>query len=190
NAGAMKGEEPHLTKLAPRWSLDEAAHHSVDFWLTTEDLPKPDNRVTVDNDGNIHVDYHNTNESEAASLYGEFRKMLNHVGLAKHHVLHKNFYMGMNLPIAAVAHQAGTARFGTDPATSVLDINCKAHEVDNLYVTDTSFMPSLGAVNPALTAIANAIRVGEQIADRLGVSTAAGASAAPHGATAATQPRR
>jgi len=189
NAGAMKGEEPHLTKLAPRWSLDEAAHHSVDFWLTTEDLPKPDNRVTVDKDGNVHVDYHSTNESEAASLYEEFRKMLNHVGLAKHHVLHKNFYMSMNIPLAGVAHQAGTVRFGNDPGTSVLDVNCKAHEVDNLYVVDTSFMPSLGAVNPALTAIANAIRVGEHIADRHGVSTASGAPVA-HGASAIARWRR
>ena len=71
------------------------------------------------------------------------------------------------------AHQAGTCRFGTDPATSVLDVNCKAHEVDNLYVADTSFFPSIGAVNPALTAIANAIRVGEHIAERLGASLSA-----------------
>jgi choline dehydrogenase-like flavoprotein len=85
-------------------------------------------------------------------------------------VLHKSFYMSMNIPIAACAHQAGTCRFGTDSATSVLDVNCKAHEVDNLYVADTSVFPSIGAVNPALTAIANAIRVGEHIAERLGVS--------------------
>ncbi len=172
SAGAMKGEEPHLTKLVPHWSLDEAAHHAVDFWLTTEDLPKPGNRVTVDEDGNIRLDYNHSNETEAAGLYAEFRKILNHVGLAKHHVLHKNFYMSMNIAVAAVAHQAGTCRFGTDPATSVLDVNCKAHEVDNLYVADTSVFPSIGAVNPGLTAIANAIRVGEHIADRLGVSSA------------------
>jgi choline dehydrogenase-like flavoprotein len=184
NAGAMKGEEPHLTKLVPRWSLDEAAHHSVDFWLTTEDLPKAGNRVTVDHDGSIHLDYTSTNESEAAGLYEEFRKILNHVGLAKHHVLHKNFYMSMNIPIAGVAHQVGTARFGNDPATSVLDVNCKAHEVDNLYVADTSFFPSIGAVNPALTAIANGIRVGEHIADRLGVTLPAAVGAPAHGASA------
>jgi len=94
------------------------------------------------------------------------------VGLAKHHVLHKNFYMSMNIAVAGVAHQAGTCRFGTDQATSVLDVNCKAHEVDNLYVADTSVFPSIGAVNPGLTAIANEIRVGEHIADRLGVSGA------------------
>ncbi len=171
NAAAMKGEEPHLTKLAPKWSLEEVARHAVDFWLTTEDLPKPDNRVTVDGDGNIHLAYTASNNTEAAGLYGEFRKILNHIGMADHHVLHKNFYMSMNVAIAGVAHQAGTCRFGTDPATSVLDVNCQAHEVDNLYVTDTSFFPSIGAVNPALTAMANSIRVGEHIADRLGAST-------------------
>ena len=170
NAGAMKGEEPHLTKLVPHWSLDEAARHAVDFWLTTEDLPRPDNRVTVDQEGNIRLAYHESNEPEAADLYAEFRKILNHLGLAKHHVLHKSFYMSMNIAIAGVAHQAGTCRFGTDPTASVLDFNCKAHEVDNLYVADTSFFPSIGAVNPALTAIANGIRVGEHIADRLGAS--------------------
>jgi choline dehydrogenase-like flavoprotein len=171
NAGAMKGEEPHLTKLVPHWSLEEAARHAVDFWLTTEDLPLPGNRVTVDADGNIRLSYTQSNDSEATDLYAEFRKILNHIGLAKHHVLHKSFYMSMNIPIAGVAHQAGTCRFGSDPAASVLDVNCKAHELDNLYVADTSIFPSIGAVNPALTAIANAIRIGEHIADRLGVST-------------------
>jgi len=87
--------------------------------------------------------------------------------MAEHHVLRKNFYADMNLPLAAVAHQVGTCRFGTDPASSVLDVNCKAHELDNLYVVDTSFFPSIGAVNPALTAIANAIRVGEHLTERL-----------------------
>ena len=87
--------------------------------------------------------------------------------MAQHHVLSKNFYMKMNIPIAGVAHQAGTTRFGRDPATSVLDENCKAHELDNLYVVDTSFFPSIGAVNPALTAMANAIRIGEHLAERV-----------------------
>jgi choline dehydrogenase-like flavoprotein len=94
-------------------------------------------------------------------------KILNHVGMAQHHVLDKNFYMNMSIPIAGCAHQAGTCRFGDDPATSVLDVNCKAHELDNLYVVDTSFFPSIGAVNPALTAMANAIRVGEHLLSRM-----------------------
>jgi len=83
-------------------------------------------------------------------------------------VLDKNFYMHMSIPIAAVAHQVGTCRFGDDPAISVLDPNCKAHELDNLYVVDTSFFPSIGAVNPALTAMANAMRVGTHLTERLG----------------------
>jgi choline dehydrogenase-like flavoprotein len=84
-----------------------------------------------------------------------------------HHVMEKNIYSSMDIPVAGVAHQSGTARFGHDPATSVLDVDCQAHELDNLYVVDTSFFPSIGAVNPALTAIANAIRVGEHLAARL-----------------------
>jgi choline dehydrogenase-like flavoprotein len=163
NAEAMKGEEPKLTLLAPHWSLDEVAHHAVDFWLTTEDLPLPDNRVTLDSDGNVHLAYESSNDEEADRLYHELKVMLNHIGISDHHVLDKNFYMHMSIPIAGVAHQAGTCRFGDDAATSVLDVNCRAHEVDNLYVVDTSFFPSIGAVNPALTAMANAIRVGEHI---------------------------
>ena len=73
------------------------------------------------------------------------------------HLLPRTGYLKNDIPIAGVAHQAGTVRFGSDPATSVLDVNCKAHELDNLYVVDTSFFPSIGAVNPALTAIANAL---------------------------------
>ena len=167
NGFAMKGEEPKLTKLAPHWSLDDVAEHAVDFWLTTEDLPDPENRVTLGDEGRIQLTYTSNNDDEADRLYGELKKILNHTGMAEHHVLDKNFYMKMNIPIAGVAHQAGTCRFGDDPATSVLDPSCKAHEVDNLYVVDTSFFPSIGAVNPALTAMANAIRVGEHLAERL-----------------------
>ena len=68
---------------------------------------------------------------------------------------------------ALIADQAGTCRFGTDPATSVLDVHCRAHELDNLYVTDASFLPSVGAAGPALTVMANAIRVGEHLIRRL-----------------------
>ena len=70
--------------------------------------------------------------------------------------------------VAGCAHQAGTCRFGTDPGASVLDVNCKAHELDNLYVVDTSVFPSIGAVNPALTAMANSLRVGDHLLARLG----------------------
>ena len=153
--------------LAPHWSLDEVARHSADIWLTTEDLPKPENRVTVDGDGKIHLSYRCTNGAETAALYGELKTILNKTGLAAHHVLAKNFYMNMSVPIAGVAHQAGTCRFGADPLSSVADVNCKAHELDNLYLADASIFPSIGAVNPALAVGANAIRGGDHIAEGL-----------------------
>src|SRR5690349_17777107 len=167
NAEAMRGEQPEKTMFAPNWTLADVAEHAVDFWLTTEDLPVPENRVTTDKDGNVHLTYSSTNGEEAGRLYGELKKILNHTGMAAHHVLRKNFYMNMSIPVAGCAHQAGTCRFGTDPATSVLDVNCKAHELDNLYVVDTSFFPSIGAVNPALTAIANALRVADHLRSRM-----------------------
>ncbi len=170
NAEAMKGEEPKLTKLAPHWSLAEAAEHAVDFWLTTEDLPMPENRVTLDGDGNVRLAYTSTNDEEADRLYDELKqapepRRHGAAPRARQELLHAHEH-----PRRRVAHQAGTCRFGTDPATSVLDENCKAHELDNLYVVDTSFFPSIGAVNPALTAMANAIRVGEHLLDRMDAS--------------------
>jgi choline dehydrogenase-like flavoprotein len=167
NAEAMRGEKPKITKLSPEWTLSDVAKHAVDFWLTTEDLPKPENRVTTDRDGSVHLSYTASNDAEAGRLYDELKQIMNHTGIAEHHVLGKNFYMDMSIPVAGCAHQAGTCRFGTDPATSVLDVDCKAHELDNLYVVDTSFFPSIGAVNPALTAMANALRVGEHIRQRI-----------------------
>jgi choline dehydrogenase-like flavoprotein len=85
----------------------------------------------------------------------------------------RNLFVGNRIPLAGVAHQNGTIRFGHDPSTSALDANCKAHEVDNLYVVDGSFFPSSGAVNPALTIMANALRVGDHLRERLGVSARA-----------------
>ena len=82
------------------------------------------------------------------------------------------FVLDRRIPLAGVAHQCRTVRFGDDPSTSALDVNCKAHELDNLYVVDTSFFPSSSAVNPALTAMANSLRVGDHL-ERLGVSTTA-----------------
>ena len=83
--------------------------------------------------------------------------MLGDLGMHEHHLLDHSIYLHKGMPIGATAHQAGTVRFGTDPRSSALDVNCKAHDLDNLYVVDTSFFPSIGAVNPSLTAIANAL---------------------------------
>jgi choline dehydrogenase-like flavoprotein len=144
-----RGEKPLETKLAPERTLDKIAEHAVDFWLTTEDLPLPDNRVTLERDGSIKLSYTPTNNVPKNMLYARLKSMLGKLGLHPEHLIPRTLYMKSEVGISGVAHQAGTARFGTDPQTSVLDTNCKAHELDNLYVVDTSFFPSIGAVNPA-----------------------------------------
>ena len=103
--------------------------------------------------------------------------MLGKLDMHEDHLFHRFAYMKNEIPVAGVAHQAGTCRFGTDPATSVLNADCKAHELDNLYVVDTSVFPSIGAVNPALTAMANALRVGDHLLERLGARADAIAAA-------------
>jgi choline dehydrogenase-like flavoprotein len=170
-APQYRGEKPLLTKLAPTWSLKDVSRHAVDFWLSTEDLPRPDNRVTVDAQGNIKLSYTTNNQVPSQKLYDKLKAMLPQLGMNPHHLVHRDLYMENPIPVAGVAHQSGTCRFGADPTTSVLDTNCRAHEVDNLYVVDTSFFPSIGAVNPALTAMGNAVRVGDHILERLGAAT-------------------
>ncbi len=167
NGTIMKGYAPLETFLMPGWSMDKIAEHALDFWLSSEDLPDPNNRVSVDGEGQIHLSYTPNNQTAAQRLYGRLTGMLDQLYL-KNHLVERQFYIKSEMSIAAVGHQAGTCRFGEDPATSVLDLNCKAHELDNLYVVDTSFMPTIGAVNPSLTAIANALRVGDHLRERLG----------------------
>ncbi len=154
-------------KFAPGFTLDQIARHAVDFWLTSEDLPLPQNRVTLNSKGEIQLHYEFTNLAPLKRLRKKLEAMLGHMDMHPH-LIPNTLYMGKSTPIAGVAHQAGTCRFGIDPQTSVLDLDCKAHELDNLYVVDTSFFPSIGAVNPSLTAIANALRVGDHLLQRLG----------------------
>ncbi len=175
-AQMYKGEKPLQTALAPGRTLRTIARHAVDFWLSTEDLPTAENRVTVDADGRTHLAYTATNEEPRDRLYHQLKSMLGDLGMHPHHLLPRNAYLKTAIPVAGVAHQAGTCRFGDDPAGSALDPDCRAHEVDNLYVVDTSFFPSISAVNPALTAMANALRVGDHLLERMG-ATASGARA-------------
>ena len=167
SSAPMYRGEKHIAELAPMFALSDVAEHAVDFWLSTEDLPDPDNRVTLAKDGNVTLTYRPNNREPLEQLYGRVKKSLNLLGMHPHHLIPRDVYMKNDVPIAGCAHQAGTVRFGSDPATSVLDEDCKAHELDNLYVVDTSFFPSIGAVNPALTAMANALRVGDHLLSRL-----------------------
>jgi choline dehydrogenase-like flavoprotein len=162
-----RGEKPLETALLPMGLLDNLARHAVDFWLTTEDLPDPENRVTVNQAGNLTLSYTPNNQVARQKLYDKLESMLSVLGMHPHHLIPRDIYMKTDIPIAGCAHQAGTCRFGADPKTSVLDVNCKAHELDNLYVVDTSFFVSIGAVNPSLTAIANSIRVSDHLLQRL-----------------------
>ena len=167
-AEMFRGEKPGETRLAPEWSLDRVARHAIDFWLSTEDLPRAENRVTLAQDGNVKLSYTETNAEAKKQLYGKLRSLLGKLDMHPEHLLHRFAYMKNDIPVGGCAHQAGTCRFGADPASSVLNTDCRAHEVDNLYVVDTSCFPSIGAVNPALTAMANSLRVGDHLLARLG----------------------
>jgi len=160
--------------IAPGWTLDLMARHSLDFWLTSEDLPDPDNRVTLDRESNIVLAYRPNNEEGHRRLTAELKRLMAQQTKCQVHghechegLFARNLYLGQRIPLAGVAHQNGTIRFGRDPKTSALDANCKAHELDNLYVVDASFFPSSAAVNPALTVVANALRVGDHLKARL-----------------------
>jgi choline dehydrogenase-like flavoprotein len=167
----LQAMAPHFlawgAKLTPGGLLQDIARHGVDFWMSSEDLPRADSRITQDKDGTIRLALPEDNNVEGLTrMRRKFDSMLADLGFhKKSHQRGVYLHEGMN--IAATAHQAGTARFGTDPATSVLDVDCKAHELDNLYVVDSSFFVSIGAVNPTLTIIANALRVGEHLLGRL-----------------------
>jgi len=164
----IKGAAPRGLGWAPSAPYGEVARHSIDFWLSSEDIPLADSRITLRPDGAIRLALQPGNNTEAlARLHRTFKAMLSKLGMADT-MSARSLYLHKTLDAAATAHQAGTARFGTAPSTSVLDVNCRAHDLDNLYVADSSFMPSIGAVNPTLTIIANALRVGDHIAERIG----------------------
>jgi choline dehydrogenase-like flavoprotein len=167
--------------IAPGWTLDLMARHSLDFWLTSEDLPDPGNRVTLDADGNIVLSYSPNNEQGHMQLIDRLKRLMKSQQKCSIHghechqgLFARNLYLGQRIPLAGVAHQCGTVRFGNDPKTSALDSNCKAHDLDNLYVVDGSFFVSSGAVNPALTIMANALRVGDHLLERMGAPATAG----------------
>jgi choline dehydrogenase-like flavoprotein len=166
NDAQIRGEAlPSWLEWLPKMPFEMMARHSMDFWLSSEDLPRPENRVRYDGD-KVILELTENNMDAHHHLKKKLEWMLSKQN-AHPVLLERKLYLGKNIPVGGTAHQAGTARFGTDPTTSVLDLDCKAHELDNLYVTDASFFPSIGAVNPTLTIIANALRVADIIRSRL-----------------------
>ncbi|MGB3640998.1 MAG: GMC family oxidoreductase [Rivularia sp. (in: cyanobacteria)] len=149
-------------KLMPEFGLKQLAKRSIGWWLQTEDLPSPKNRVRVEG-AKLYLDYTANNLEAHDRLIYRWIDVLNSIDGNK-----QTIYPRGETPIEVVAHQSGTCRFGEDAKTSVLDINCRTHDLDNLYVVDSSFFPSISATSPALTIIANALRVGEHLIDRLG----------------------
>jgi choline dehydrogenase-like flavoprotein len=148
--------------LFPGKTYAELKEKSIDFWLTAEDLPHADNRVTLRNDGTIKVSYTRTNYTAFEKLKDKLKEVFTKLG-----ELDSDYkdvkWGGYDLDISGMSHQNGTLRFGSDPRTSVLDLNCKTHDLENVYVVDASFFPSCGAFNPALTIAANALRVGDHL---------------------------
>lgn len=147
---------------APGFTFELMAKHAVDFWLTSEDLPDPENRVTVEENGQIRITYTPNNTEGHKLLKDELIKALKASGKFDSFFF-KGIYFSKGMDIGSPAHQNGTTRMGTDPKTSVVDPYCKAHDLDNLYIVDGGFFVSSGAVNPALTIIAMALRVGQHI---------------------------
>ncbi len=146
----LKGGAPPFT---PSALLHGMARHSIGWWISSEDLPDPENRVVLKGNGEIGLHYTKNNQEGHRRLIKKLKQIIRAIEPA--------IFLSEDMPIGAVAHQVGTCRFGKDPKTSVLDVNCKAHDVENLYVVDGSFFPSSSAVNPGLTIMANALRVAD-----------------------------
>ena len=148
--------------LFPGKSYAALKEMSIDFWLTAEDLPSHDNRVILRNDGTIKVNYTRTNYTAFLKLKSKLKEIF--VKLGELDTDYKDVkWGGYDLDVSGMSHQNGTLRFGNEPKTSVLDLNCKTHDLENVYVVDASFFPSCGAFNPALTIAANALRVGDHL---------------------------
>lgn len=165
----LHGEGPAPSPALPivGMTLEYMTSHSVDWWMTTEDLPRADNRVTLNPDGSIRLAYTPNNLEPHKRLGKKLHEAMERIEGGTVHLFPHVASLSNKVPITAVAHQCGTCRFGADPDTTVLDLNCKAHDLDNLYVVDSSFFPANSSVNPSLTIIANALRVADHLRDRM-----------------------
>ncbi len=150
-----------ILKLRPGAELQAVADHTVGWWLQTEDLPDSENRVMFQ-DGKLTLHYQSNNLKAAERLTTRWIETLKQVDRVEH-TIPFSIYPRNRMNLASVGHQCGTCRLGDDPTTSVLDLNCRTHDLENLFVVDGSFFPSSAGVNPTLTIIANALRVGDFI---------------------------
>ncbi len=153
---------PDFPNWMPQSLLEFIANRSVDWWAQSEDLPRVNNRVEIDSQGRIKVNYQPNNQQTHKILKQRFKSVLKQAGFP--------LTLEVAMPLKIMNHQVGTCKFGTNPQNSVLDLNCRTHDVDNLYVVDSSFFPSISAVNPTLTIAANALRVGSHLQERLNAS--------------------
>src|SRR6185437_15557150 len=154
--------------LVPDVISEALAERMLSMLVISEDLPLSQNRVRLTPEGGIQLDYAYNNLEGHERLDGKLKASLDGFADHSHPISQHHFQFDSLLPVYGTAHQAGTVRFGSDPESSVLDPWCKAHELDNLYVVDTSFFPSIAAVNPTLTTVANAMRIGDHLLERLG----------------------
>lgn len=155
-----------LSRLMPNFGLRQLATHSVGWWLKTEDLPNPNNSVHYVGD-KLRVDYTPNNVEAHDRLVYRWVDVLKNVEQDQPSTFNRTTHPRSDMPMSVVANQCGTCRFGEDPETSVLDLNCRTHDVHNLYVVDSSFFPSHASVSPGLTVIANALRVGDHLIQHL-----------------------
>ena len=169
NGAYVEGQISHIIPhwVIPNFISDWLGKHMVSFMIMSEDLPKLDNRVSLTNYGKILLDYTPNNLVGHKRLIKKLKEALHGYSLGNRLMYEPHFEIDQMIPLLGTAHQCGTIKFGNNPKDSVLDINCKAHDLDNLYVTDSGFFPSSSAVNPALTIIANSFRVAEHIKERV-----------------------
>ena len=155
HAAIAKAAGPPGSRRVPTCVYEAWFARGVEWLAMSEDLPRPDNRVTLTNDGRIRLQREASNAEAHRKLVVVTRRLLRKVGA---------WYVArIPLGVFNTTHQCGTAVFGTDPKTSVLDTWCRSHDVDNLFVVDASFFPSSASVNPALTIAAQALRAADHI---------------------------
>jgi choline dehydrogenase-like flavoprotein len=139
----------------PLWLARHIADHSIHIMAMSEDLPDPDSRVLWRN-GEVVLDWRRTNTLAHDLLMARLKRAMRRAGWP--------ITLARGFPKSKPSHQCGTNRMGADPRSSVVDVDLKAHDLDNLYICDASVLPTSAAVNPSLTVAALALRAGWHIA--------------------------